>query len=140
MAVRVTTDEATAACRRERIVLTGTNGNRVPSYLTPSLGVTGRVPLVVAIHAGASSNYACWQTESFERGRVVTDRLLAATVAIFSLDAQFHGQRSVGNDFESFRTMWFDGKKFTSRIAGVRRLPAMAFIWARVGTPVGSPP
>jgi dienelactone hydrolase len=113
LAVRVSTDEATTTYRRERIVFTGTNGNRVPGYLTLPLGVTGRVPLVVAIHAGASSKDAWWQIESFERGRLVTDRLLAANVAVLSLDAQFHGERSAGNDFESFRTMWFDGKKFT---------------------------
>lgn len=111
--VRVSEDDKTSSYRREKIVFTGTNGKRVPGYLTIPGGVSDRVPVVVAIHAGASSKDAWWQVDSYERGRLITDRLLAGKVAILSLDAELHGERSAGNDFESFRTMWFDGKKFT---------------------------
>lgn len=113
LSVRVSEDAKSSSYRREKIVFTGTNGNRVPGYLTIPQGIAGRVPLVVAIHAGASSKDAWWEVDSYERGRLVTDRLVAGKVAILSLDAQFHGERSAGNDFESFRTMWFDGKKFS---------------------------
>lgn len=111
--VRVTEDEKTAAYRREKIVFTGADGNRVPGYLTVPLNIATPIPVVLAIHAGASSKDGWWQEDSFERGRLLTDRLLAGKVAILSLDTQFHGERAAANDFESFRQMWFDGKKFS---------------------------
>lgn len=111
--VRVTEDEKTPRYRREKIVFTGAAGNRVPGFLTIPLGSPNRLPVVLAIHAGASSKEGWWQQDGYERGGRVTDRLLAANVAILSLDTQFHGERAAANDFESFRAMWFDGKKFS---------------------------
>lgn len=110
---RVAEEDSTSVYRREKIVFTGANGDRVPGYLTIPAGAPARAPVVIAIHAGASSKEGWWEEDGYERGKLVTDRLLAANVAILSLDTRFHGERAAANDYESFRTMWFDGKKFS---------------------------
>lgn len=42
----------------------------------------------------------------------LTQALLAAGFATLSLDAQYHGERAAGNDYESIERMWFDQKWF----------------------------
>ena len=97
---------------REKIVFTGGRGDRVPAYLAyPKLG-TPPYPLVLTMHAGASSKDAWWQDGSFEHGLQLTQALLDAGVAVLSLDAQYHGERSVNNDYLSIYEMYFEKEWF----------------------------
>lgn len=98
---------------REKIVFTGARGARVPAYLAfPDSGPAH--PLVLLLHAGASSKEAWWQTDSYDRGGVLTRRLLEAGFAVFALDARNHGERANGIDFVPIPTVYFTNKWWAS--------------------------
>ena len=109
---RIVDSVKTTAYRREKIVFTGADGNRVPAYLAMPPRTANKMPVVIAMHAGASSKDDWWREDGFERGGLVTNRLLNAGIAVLALDARFHGERSGASDFDSFRAMWFDRKWF----------------------------
>jgi len=112
LSARVADSSKTASYRREKIVFTGANGRRVPALLAIPTRATARVPVVLALHAGAGSKEDWWQSDSFERGSLVTDRLIASGIAVLALDAELHGERAATSDFDSFRAMWFDKQWF----------------------------
>jgi dienelactone hydrolase len=93
---------------REKIVFTGGRGDRVPAYLAVPKTETPPYPVVLQLHAGASSKEAWWESDSFERGQHLTRALLASGIAVVCLDAQFHGERSANNDYLSLREMYFE--------------------------------
>jgi dienelactone hydrolase len=93
---------------REKVVFTGGRGDRVPGILAIPKTGTAPYPIVLQIHAGASSKEGWWSDTSFERGTRLTDSLLRTGIAVLALDAQYHGERSVNNDYLSFREMYFD--------------------------------
>jgi dienelactone hydrolase len=95
---------------REKIVFTGVRGGRVPGYLAYPKGQKGRLPLILLIHAGASSKEAWWEADSFERGKLLCEKLLELGFAILALDAQFHGERSINNDYLPVGPVLFDKK------------------------------
>ena len=97
---------------QEKIVFTGVRGGRVPGYLAYPKGQKGRLPLILLIHAGASSKEAWWEADSFERGKLLCEKLLQLGFAILALDAQFHGERSINNDYLPVYPMYFDKKWF----------------------------
>jgi dienelactone hydrolase len=98
---------------REKIVFTGGRGDRVPGILAiPKLG-TRPYPLVLELHAGASSKDGWWSDGSFERGQRLTQSLLSAGIAVLALDAQYHGERSANNDYLSLSEMYFEKKWFS---------------------------
>lgn len=97
---------------REKIVFTGGRGDRVPGILAIPKTGTGPYPLVLEIHAGASSKEGWWVDSSYERGQRLTECLLAKGMAVLALDAQYHGERSANNDYLSLREMYFERKWF----------------------------
>jgi dienelactone hydrolase len=99
---------------REKIVFTGARGTRVPAYLAyPDSGQTTH-PLVLLLHAGASSKDAWWQTDSYDRGGWLTRKLLSVGYAVFALDAQNHGERAGGIDYVPIPTLYFKNKWWAS--------------------------
>lgn len=111
---RTTDSSQTTSYRREKIVFTGADGRRVPALLAiPTRVAAARVPVVLALHAGAGSKEDWWQSDSFERGSLVTERLIASGIAVMALDAELHGERAAAADFDSFRAMWFDKQWFS---------------------------
>jgi len=106
--VTVLSRSRTQSYVREKIVFTGGRGDRVPGYLAiPTVG-TPPYPVVLTMHGGASSKETWWEEDSFEHGRQLTQGLLASGIAVLSLDAQYHGERSSNNDFLSIYEMYFE--------------------------------
>ena len=94
---------------REKIVFTGARGARVPAYLSfPDLG--GAHPLVLLLHAGASSKDSWWQADGYERAASLTRKLLEAGFAVFAMDARNHGERSNGVDYVPIPSLYFNNK------------------------------
>lgn len=95
---------------REKIVITGVRGDRVPGFL--AIPKTGKppYPLVLLFHVMAGSKESWWNPTSFERGLFMVDSLLVSNVAILALDAQYHGERSINSDFLPVDQMYFDKK------------------------------
>jgi len=105
---RIETDSYT----REKIVFTGVRGGRVPCYLAFPKSPKGHLPLILLIHAGASSKEAWWEADSFERGKLLCEKLLQLGFAILALDGQYHGERSINNDYLPVGPMVYDKKWF----------------------------
>ena len=84
---------------REKIVFSGMLDGRVPGYLaTPKVG-SAPYPCVLLLHGLNSSKESWWVEQSTMEQ--LTLKLLRAGYAVLTLDAQFHGERSAENDFES---------------------------------------
>ena len=96
---------------REKIVFRGANDFRVPGYLAfPKTG-TPPYPCVLQIHGLTLSKSDFWVDDSYSKGNLLTKRLLAEGIAVLALDYQYHGERSIFNDFESTATMLFQQKR-----------------------------
>ncbi len=109
---RVAGEQKTELYRRQKIVFTGVRDGRVPSYLTVPVSGIGPFPLVLQLHAGASSKETWFEPDGLESGLKLTEALLAAGFATLSLDAQYHGERIANNDYESVFAMYFERKWF----------------------------
>jgi dienelactone hydrolase len=92
---------------REKFVITGVRGNRVPGYLAVPNTASPPFPVVLLLHAGTRSKEAWW-SEQVYGGRHLTEDLLEAGFAVVALDAQYHGERSAGIDFLPARSMYFE--------------------------------
>jgi dienelactone hydrolase len=84
---------------REKIIFTGINQSRVPSYLIiPKDGA--RYHTVVLIVDGIFGSKERWfDDESWPKGGLVTKALLNNGFAVMILDAVYHGERSAENDY-----------------------------------------
>ncbi|MEE9361153.1 MAG: alpha/beta fold hydrolase [Cellulophaga sp.] len=84
---------------REKIVFTGINNSRVPSYLIiPKNGASSH-PVVVIVD-GINGNKERWfEDENWPKGGLVTKALLNNGFAVMVLDAVYHGERSAENDY-----------------------------------------
>lgn len=93
------TDEAVF----ENVVFTTQSGERVPGDLALPLAGDGPYPVVILVHGLGSNRDRWWQ----EDRTALPDRLLAAGVAVFTLDLAFHGARAAQNDYQNpvFLTM-----------------------------------
>ena len=100
-------------CTREKIVF------RVrDSWVVAYLGIpkTGSppYPCVLELHGLTGSKAKWWEDDNFTSGGNMTKALLSAGVAVFTPDAQYHGERISSNGFESAGVMLFQ-KRWTSR-------------------------
>jgi dienelactone hydrolase len=104
---RVVAVEDLADCTREKIVY------RVrDSWVVGYLGIpkTGAKPFpcVLALHGIGSDKAAWWEDDSFPRGGELTTALLRDGIAVFTPDAEYHGERSHANDFEPAGALVFE--------------------------------
>ena len=97
---------------REKIVFTGVRGDRVPGYLFIPNNNNPRHPLILLLHAGSASKETWLQSDGLERGKILSDTLLKLGFAIIALDAQYHGERAVNNDYLPIGTMFYNYKWF----------------------------
>jgi predicted esterase len=92
---------------REKIVFRGGNDYRVPGYLAIPKAGTPPYPCVLQIHGMTLSKEEFWRSDSYHKGHLLTPTLLDAGFAVLSLDAQYHGERIIYNDFQSTLVMVF---------------------------------
>lgn len=92
---------------REKIVFRGPRDSRVPGYLAIPKNGTAPYPCILQLHGIGSSKESWWNDNSFSSGGKLTKELLKAGFAVFSLDAEYHGERLANNDFESSEVFTF---------------------------------
>ena len=84
---------------REKIIFTGNNQSRVPSYLIiPKDGASSH-PVVLIVDGIFGSKERWFDDESWPKGGLVTKALLNKGFAVMVLDAVYHGERSAENDY-----------------------------------------
>ncbi len=84
---------------RQKIVFNGVRDSRVPGYLTIPKSGNSPFPCILLLHGITSSKEAWWQETNGRKS--VTAQLVGAGYAVLSLDAQYHGERLMDNDYES---------------------------------------
>lgn len=81
----------------EKLSFTSFHDGLVPGILALP-GGEGPFPVVLLLH-GLTGNKRQWLDDTFTHGGEVSAGLLAAGYAVLALDAQYHGDRAVYNDF-----------------------------------------
>lgn len=81
----------------EKLSLTSFHDGLVPGLLALPEG-DGPFPVVLLLH-GLTGNKRQWLADTSIHGGEVSAGLLAAGYAVLALDAQYHGERAVYNDF-----------------------------------------
>lgn len=84
---------------REKIVFRGAQGFLVPGYLQLPANAAMPCPCVLLLHGWSGSKENWWQEGNYVSGGQLRTALLAAGFAVFTLDAQCHGDRISQNDF-----------------------------------------
>ncbi|WP_343485625.1 alpha/beta fold hydrolase [Allomuricauda sp. d1] len=86
---------------REKIVFQGVGNSRVPGYL--AIPKKGNAPYqcVLLLHGVGDSKESWWKENSFNSGGLLTKQLIDSGFAVLSLDAEYHGERMLNNDYES---------------------------------------
>jgi len=97
---RVVDQRDAAGYARDKVVFRGAKGGRVPAYLAVPEGA-GPHPCVVLMHGIGSSKEDWWRDDSFPSGGHLSRQLLDSGFAVMTVDAEYHGERSINNDFES---------------------------------------
>lgn len=92
--------------QREKIVFTGGRGQRVPAYLSVP-GDSGPYPVVLLMHAGASSKDSWWSATGYERALDLTRSLLESGYAVFAMDGANQGERTQGVDYVPIQQLYF---------------------------------
>ena len=82
----------------ERLVFTSFHNGSVPGYLAIPADADGPVPVVMLLH-GLNGNKRQWLHDEFTNGGLITQGLLQRGYAVLTLDAQYHGERAVYNDY-----------------------------------------
>jgi dienelactone hydrolase len=95
---------------REKIVFTGSRGDRVSAYLGVPKEGEKPYPIVLQFHVVGGSKDSWWTESSFERGQAITDSLLKSGIAVLALDVQYHGERVLNNDFMPPQQLYSDEK------------------------------
>ncbi len=86
---------------REKIVFQGPGNSRVPGYLAIPKEGNGPYQCVLLLHGVGDSKESWWKENSFNSGGLLTKQLIDSGFAVLSLDAEYHGERMLNNDYES---------------------------------------
>jgi len=91
---------------REKISFTTSNRKRVSGYLALPKSGEGPFPCILLLHGLADSKEKWlklpeWGHESAVYDNDISNKLINAGFAVFAIDAEFHGERSVNNDYET---------------------------------------
>ncbi|HMC02215.1 MAG TPA: hypothetical protein VKN14_14345, partial [Flavobacteriaceae bacterium] len=86
---------------KEKIVFRGINDSRVPGYLSIPKKGDGPFPCILLLHGVGDTKESWWQENSFNSGGILTKKLIDSGYAVLTLDAEYHGERLINNDYES---------------------------------------
>ena len=96
---RVVQREDMELYRREKIVLTSADGQRLPAFLAiPAIRVPP-YPAVLLAHDLGGSKDDWWPEENVTRDPLIARKLLASGYAVITMDARHHGERVANNDY-----------------------------------------
>ncbi len=84
---------------REKIVFTGINNSRVPSYFISPKDSTKTHPVILIVDGVYGSKERWFDDNSWPKGGLVTKALVNKGFVVMILDAVSHGERSAENDF-----------------------------------------
>ena len=123
---------------REKVVFRGPRDRRVPCDLAIPQGGAAPHACVLLIHGIGGSRADWWNEDSFHSGATVTKALLSAGIAVMTIDAVYHGERSAGNDYESpevflFQDAWFYRARDMIVDSVVEHRRAMDYLASRPG-------
>jgi dienelactone hydrolase len=103
---RVVGKEDLPDCTREKIVFR-VKDSVVVAYLgIPKTGAPPH-PCVIALHGLMSDKSTWWKSDAYAGSGNLSKALLGAGTAVFTADAQYHGERIADNGFESPGVMVF---------------------------------
>jgi dienelactone hydrolase len=94
-------------CTREKIVFRARDSWVVAYLGIPKTG-TRPYPCVLALHGLTGGKAGWWEEDDYSSGGKFTSTLLSAGIAVFTPDAQYHGERIADNGFESPGPMVFE--------------------------------
>jgi dienelactone hydrolase len=87
-------DEGAPTYVREKIVLTGGRGDRVPGWLLLPKDGARPFPVVIILDGWMGTKDRWWADDTWPQGGRLTKALAAAGLAALVLDTQFHGERA----------------------------------------------
>ena len=93
-------DERADAYVREKVVFTGSRGDRVPGWLLLPKAGTRPFPVVVILDGWMGTKDRWWADDTWPQGGRFTKALAAEGLAALVLDAQFHGERAQAIGFQ----------------------------------------
>lgn len=96
---RVVDREELPGCTREKIVFRARD-RWVVGYLGIPKDGQATHPCVLALHGIGADKSSWWDDDSFARGGALTTALLRDGFAVFTPDAEYHGERTHDNEFE----------------------------------------
>ena len=94
---RVVEEWETDAARFEKIVFTTQSGERVPGELALPKKGKQPFPCVLFLHGLGNDRGRWWRDDR----KPLPSGLLEQGIAVCTIDLQFHGERSAGNDYQS---------------------------------------
>lgn len=84
---------------REKIIFRGVQGFWCSAYLEYPTETTQKLPCILLLHGWSGSKESWWKDGGYLSGGNLRKALLQKGFAVFSLDAQIHGDRISVNDF-----------------------------------------
>lgn len=103
----------TTTFTREKFVMDGWLGSRVPGLIAIPKNGVARHPVIILIDGIGGWKERWWQHTSWNRGRILVDSLLAAGFALAMIDAPASGERIHENGYVS-------AESFVGRLAQLR--------------------
>ena len=94
----------TTTFSREKIIIDGWRGSRVPGLIAFPKSKNGPHPVIVLIDGIGGWKERWWSRTSWNRGRVLIDSLIAGGYGVAMIDAPASGERIYENDFVSTET------------------------------------
>lgn len=102
-----------AGASNERIVFTGANYSKVPSFLITPKDGKEKHPVILIVDGYSGTKERWLQDDSWPLGGLVTKSLLKNGFAVMICDLAYHGERSYENGFAGLP--WFTEHPYASR-------------------------
>jgi dienelactone hydrolase len=110
---RIVSKQDYSGSSMERIVFTGVNYSKVPSFLLIPKDGKDKHPLVLIVDGYSGTKERWLQDDSWPLGGLVTKSLLRNGFAVMICDAAYHGDRNYENGFAGLP--WFKENPYAAR-------------------------